>query len=42
MEFIRNFHKTAAEHPNDMALSNCGDTVITYRELDEISGRVYR
>ena len=42
MEFIRNFQKKAAERPNDIALSNCGDTVITYHELDEMSGRVYR
>ena len=42
MEFIRNFQKKAAERPNDISLSNCGDTVISYRELDEMSGRVYR
>ena len=42
MEFIRNFQKNILDHPDDIALSNCSDTVISYHELDEMSGRVYR
>ena len=42
MDFIRTFQKNALDHPDNIALSNCGDSVISYRELDEMSGRVYR
>ena len=42
MVFLRIFQKYALDHPDHIALSDCGDTVITYRGLDEMSGRVYR
>ena len=42
MVFLKIFQKYALDHPDHIALSDCGDTVITYRGLDEMSGRVYR
>ena len=43
MEFIRNFQKQAEADPGRTVLVDCGDnSVLTYGELDLLSGKVYR